>query len=221
MRFIARPYTSRHSICWGVVMNIRNYLAGLLLLANAAAAQAVYIVNITESGSDVVIAGSGSFDLSGMTPTAGITVRCDVNGELRDFRVCTGDGAATMPIYMTAIAPSISGLTTAVLTGSGSVGPSVLMNGAAFAVPSGYVSGANISSSSTFANQTLVGLGIPVGTSRTYTLTSGDTIVFNFGPIPPVAPAATASIPTLSEWGVMIMSAALALFGLARIRRRH
>lgn len=33
--------------------------------------------------------------------------------------------------------------------------------------------------------------------------------------------AAPQSIPTLSEWGVIIMSAALALLGLARIRRRR
>jgi hypothetical protein len=39
------------------------------------------------------------------------------------------------------------------------------------------------------------------------------------GPGVPAAAAAVASIPTLSEWAMIMLSGLLALFGLARVRR--
>ncbi|MCO5339638.1 IPTL-CTERM sorting domain-containing protein [Delftia tsuruhatensis] len=36
-----------------------------------------------------------------------------------------------------------------------------------------------------------------------------------------VAPASTAAIPTLSEWGIIALSSLLAMFGIARMRRRQ
>jgi hypothetical protein len=43
---------------------------------------------------------------------------------------------------------------------------------------------------------------------------------FAFAP-PPVVPATPASIPTLSEWGVIAVSSLLAMFGIAGIRRKR
>ncbi|WP_376781545.1 IPTL-CTERM sorting domain-containing protein [Delftia acidovorans] len=37
----------------------------------------------------------------------------------------------------------------------------------------------------------------------------------------PVGPGASTSIPTLSEWGLIFTSSMLALFGIARMRRRQ
>nr|WP_289623754.1 IPTL-CTERM sorting domain-containing protein [Paracidovorax valerianellae] len=39
-------------------------------------------------------------------------------------------------------------------------------------------------------------------------------------PITPATPGAPASIPTLSEWSVVLLTSLVAMFGLARTRRR-
>jgi hypothetical protein len=39
------------------------------------------------------------------------------------------------------------------------------------------------------------------------------------GPGVPATAAAVASIPTLSEWGMIVMSGLLMLFGMARLRK--
>lgn len=44
---------------------------------------------------------------------------------------------------------------------------------------------------------------------------------FSFVPAVVAPPAGPASIPTLSEWGLIIMSALIAMFGIARTRRRR
>lgn len=89
--------------------------------------------------------------------------------------------------------------------------------------------------------------GVTVGTGNTYTPTAPDAGQFLFfcvtpqaqtgttpgaevcaaasatagGPAAPVAaPSAVAAIPTLSEWGMVVMSSLLALFAIGTIRRR-
>lgn len=61
---------------------------------------------------------------------------------------------------------------------------------------------------------TIASLGLTPGT---YTWTwAGDSFTVNVG----MAPPAVASIPTLSEWGMILLSLALAVFGVWSLRCR-
>lgn len=201
-------------------MNPRNFCAGLALLLSATASQALYRITIEQSGADVIFTGAGSINTAGLS-ISGSAYCTHPNGSHGPIATCvgasspvnqlTGYGSALDRIYATS-APSLS-------IATASSGNAVGLTGRTLYVPVGYVSGAAISNSSTFSGQTLAGMGLTVGSLQTYTLPSGDRVVITVGnfALPTAAPA---SIPTLSEWGVIVISFVLALFGLARVRRR-
>jgi IPTL-CTERM motif len=87
-------------------------------------------------------------------------------------------------------------------------------------VPSAYVSGTATSGTATWTGTTFAALGVTAGT---YTWTWGagptaDSLVLQIGP---VAPAVTQDIPTLSDWGMVVMGSLLALCAIFTIRRRR
>jgi hypothetical protein len=79
------------------------------------------------------------------------------------------------------------------------------------------VLGAPINSTSTWSGKTLAGLNLVAGT---YTFDFGtDTITYIVGT--PATTHTTHSVPTLSEWGMVILSGLLALGAIFRLRRRR
>jgi hypothetical protein len=190
---------------------IRLLIAALLLAWGHA--HAAYTVYMYQSGADVVATGSGSLNLTGLVfGGAGAAAP----------RVQPNVGA--LVIGLTAAAQGFDGIAGPAVTGAGGstavssstgdkVGVAPAIN--RLIVPNGYVSGAPLASSATWVGTTIAGLGLTPGT---YTWTwAGDSFVLNVGMAPPLP--AVAQVPTVSEWGMAVLSVALAVFGLRRMRR--
>jgi len=80
------------------------------------------------------------------------------------------------------------------------------------------VTGATISGTATWTGQTFSGLGLIPGT-YTWTWGSGpsaDRLVLQVGAI-----AASQPVPAISDWGLIIVSSAIALLGLTVGRKRR
>jgi hypothetical protein len=226
---------------------VRNISAGLALslplaVCVAQPAQAALIFNFYESGSDLVIEGTGSLNLplSSRGPDS-----CPASGVLGFLgtvsTICTG--------------PSVGGfsfldLTEYAITGSPTLGAGIITSNAAaysssnsgiglsiafspsgyysFSIDSTYVSGASIFSSSTFTGITLASLGMPnSGTLGTWTLSDpsdpsyvGDTISVQVNPGGSLAQVnaggSLASVP-----GPLPILGVAAAFGFSRKLRKR
>jgi len=192
-------------------MKLSHFIAAALLVG-ASSAQAVYTVNLTESGGNVTATGSGSINTTGMVPT--VTGGFCVNGYVGANTLCLGTSPTGL-MFTGQVSPALAALTTGANTsGNASSGQPVFMQNTTLYLPAGYVSASPLSSSATFNGRTFASMGLTPGT-RTFTLTSGDTIVINIGPM-----AASAPIPTLSEYGAMALASLLAMAGMLAMRRR-
>lgn len=192
-------------------MKFRNLLAMLALVTGVGAAQATYTVNIVQNGANVVMTGSGSIDTTGMTLS--VTNSSCANGLITPTALCIGTAPAGL--IGTGIASSVTGLTSGAGTSAdAATGSPVYAVGNTLYLPAGYVSLSPISSSSTFNGKTLATLGLTAGTTKTITLTSGDTIVVTTGTVAP------ATVPTLSEYAMAVLAAAMAMLGLVAMRRK-
>ncbi len=190
---------------------------GVVALACSVTAQAAYTVTMNQVGTDVVATGSGSLNLgaAGGWTSGGLLAYVEP-----DFAVIVVGATASVDAYPVAGAgPASFGPGLATLASSGS-GPIAGISGGggfggALAVPSGYVSGAPLgTSSATYAGQTLADLGITPGT-YVWTWGSGptaDSFTLNVG--------SATSIPTLSEWGTIFLATLLGMLGSATLRRR-
>jgi hypothetical protein len=162
-------------------------VAALSMLWQARPAEASFIVNVVQSGSNVVGTGLGSINLAGLTfafsGSAGVG---EVIPSVDLFAI--GAAAATEDFYTgtAAISPSHLGPGGAV-TGSSGAGPLVgISSSAGFEIPHGYVSGTSISDSVTWNSTTIAGLGLTPGT-YVYSWGSGpsaDTLTLNVGATP-------------------------------------
>ncbi len=194
-------------------MKLRNLLAMLALVTGVGAAQATYTVNIVQNGANVVMTGSGSIDTTGMTLSSASLGCSSGSGALGSIFLCIGSGNSGL--NGTAINPGVTGLTSGTTTSANSAtGSPVYVSGTTLYLPAGYTSLSPISNSSTFNGKTLASLGLTAGTTKTITLTSGDTIVVTTGTVAP------ATVPTLSEYAMAALAAAMAMLGLAAMRRK-
>lgn len=194
-----------------------RYAVAALLLALASSAHAVFTVNITETGGNVVATGSGNINTTGMTLSAA-TIGCSSGtGSIGALQLCLGSGS-TGTMATGAVSPPISGLTSGgtLTNGSSSSGSAFIAETSNLYLPAGYVSGTPLSNTTTFNGQTFASMGLTTGT-RTITLTSGDTIVVNIGASPTPNPT---PVPTLSESGPLIIGL-LILAGTLWSRRRR
>ncbi len=184
----------------------RNMLvAGLVLGLMASCAQAAVIIDIQEVGNDVLVSGSGSYNLSALSyssPAISVGIRADsvyvTPGN--DERMSHYIWATTAP---TEIGPGTSFFAPDQTTGS----PFGVSGGGAgsFFVPEGYVSGSALAGTSTYENKTLVDLGLTEGTYE-WTWGTGET-----------ADTVTVNIGTVPEPATMSL---LALGGMALLRRK-
>jgi PEP-CTERM motif-containing protein len=174
-------------------------------------AEASFIINIVQSGPNVVGTGSGSFNLAalafGFTGTSG-------GAEVGAAENLVSLGPATANDFYTgsfAISPSGLGATSTIFQASSGAGPTVgLSTLDGLEVPFNYVSGTPIApDSATWNNTTLAGLGLTPGT-YVYSWGTGltaDTLTLNVGAATP-EPASLALV-------------ALGGLGLALVRRRR
>ena len=179
---------------------------------------AAVTITIRPSGGNVVATASGSLTLPSCISTAsgfssGITFWAASN----DYSYTVGQGTATQCTINFATAQPLNNVATDQIADSNTGGPIGVNNtpgGAILTVPQGYVSGSPINSTSTWSGKTLASLNLVAGT---YTFNFGtDTITYIVG-----TPATTHSVPTLSEWGMIILSSLLALGAMFILRRRR
>jgi hypothetical protein len=130
-------------------------------------------VTITQVGPDVVWSGSGSFNLNSLTLVGSQTI---TSGFQANNAIWIA-GASTTPPGPTGQKYGGASLTypTSFLSGTQTGGPSATtgsmfgvltegVSGRTITVPDGYVSGTTISGSTTYANQTIAGMGLSGGT---------------------------------------------------------
>ena len=210
----------------------RNVSAGLALglplaITWAQPAQAGLIFNFYESGSDLVIEGTGSLNLP--LSSLGPGYYCPASGSLDTISLslfCTGPNAGG-PVYgITGPTTLGAGIITTNVYSSSDSGINLgIWFGYAgnpygqFLIDSTYVSGASIFSSSTFNGITLTSLGMPSsGTLGTWTLVDpsdpsyvGDTISVQVNAI-----RSSASVP-----GPLPILGVAAAFGFSRKLRKR
>jgi hypothetical protein len=161
--------------------------ASLLALAaslaiSASSARAAYIVTFSQSGTDVVASGSGTIDLGGLSfvtsgptmPEVAPTFATEATGAAGDVDEYSG---ASGPLSFG------TGVFTSATTGTGDlVGIQQLIGESGFVVvPTGYVSGALLSDTATYTDQSFATLGLTPG-SYLYTFGTGadaDTFTVN------------------------------------------
>lgn len=185
-------------------------LAGsLLLLTTASAAEAGMILRLEEVGGDVVIRGSGTINLSGLTPQGTDDTYTNI---FTDIQVYAGpapevpDGHVQFWSGLTGGAPTISnsgdffepdhsssasfgdlfGLVSQDTRAGVNFGLPLLV------LPQGYLSGAALSGTSRFSGQSFAAMGISPGT-LTWTLPSADTVTVTTDAQPVPAPLGVAS----------------------------
>jgi hypothetical protein len=126
-------------------------------------AQASVIVTMEEVGSDVVLMGSGSLNLAGLSFFATETIDSIVFPSVGVFGV--GPNIALVDIYSGVTGPSNFGSGTYTVSDSGSGDTFSIDSAGQFLldVPTGYTGGA-LSGSSTYANSTFASLGVTPGT---------------------------------------------------------
>ena len=147
---------------------------GVLVGSATTPAQAAFLLDFEQVGANVVVTGSGTIDLTGLTGpfpnsfSAFMTPQLSqiANGSPTDVPVdvysgVTGGPASFGPGNGSASFPN---------TGSGDL---VFVNLGMILVPSGYVSDNALSDISTYENQTFASLGVTPGT-YVYTWGSGD-----------------------------------------------
>lgn len=193
----------------------KKFLAALLTCLVFSPAFATLTFRLAESGGNVVVTVSGSLNTVGLTPL--FFSACGANGVIQPSfgSICVGAGAT----LNTGLAgPTTFGLNIRT-NASSSTGQSVSMagDGGAVGLPAGYTSGSPLSGTATFNGATFASLGVTPGT---YIWTKGaganaDTVVVT------TVPEAVATVPTLSEWGMMFLSSLIAMVGIVSVRRSN
>ena len=159
-------------------------LALAAVLAAAAPARAAYTVTFSQTGPDVVASGSGTIDTSGfafyLSGDTGVGIIPRIAQELTGLSgpadLYYGKGSITGP-------PSFGpGDGADATTGTGDLA-GISPTNSLLVVPKGYVSGAPLSDTATYAGETLASLGLTPG-SYVYSISSGadaDTITVSIG----------------------------------------
>jgi hypothetical protein len=143
-------------------------LAAVLAVIGAAGpAWASLTLTMTQQGNDVVVSGGGTANLGGLASSGYGGQGAVMSPSLADVIVGTPSGANQIDIYGNLTGPTSFGPGGGLAASSGSGDTFGILNfepPLELVVPSGYVSGASLSATSTFANQTFASLGVTPGT---------------------------------------------------------
>jgi PEP-CTERM motif len=188
--------------------------AGLgAIYAWPARCEASVIINIVQSGGNVVETGSGTINLSALTSSGSANFVGAVEGTGGASQAIVGPSSASPITEYTGVSgPSSLGPGTFITANSGSGQTfGIWFNGQDVVVPAGYTSGAALSGSSTCTGTTIAGLGLTPGTYIFNWGTAGnaDSLTVQIG---------AAAVPEPSTWAMMGLFAAGA--GVVKCRRR-
>ena len=180
-------------------------------------ASAAITVNIQQSGSNLVVSTAGTLNSSVCTSIGAATVSAWSGISPTTPSLAVGDsGSAQQPCVGTAITPTSGFGTGGTLSGSVNTGVSFYFDpNSGFWGPTGWNSSTPFTSSMTFAGASFASAGVTPG-SYVYTFTNGattDTLTINA-----INPA---NVPTLSEWGILILAGLMALVGGRKVWRRN
>lgn len=179
-------------------------MAALIAATMPATGNASVVVNIEQTGGDVVASYSGSIDLAGLTGGGVVTASSQIDASRGIIVMGTNDfyniGSPVGSLYSGFSGPAAWGSGSSV--DATSVAGDFFVFGATSAyltpvviVPVGYVSDAALSGGANFAGQTLGSLGLNVGQ---YVYTAGNqTITIN-------ARFGTSNVPEPASWALMI-----------------
>jgi hypothetical protein len=177
----------------------------------SAKAQSAFIMTLEQDGSNVVATGSGDFDVENFDgpydghPTAFI--------EAQSGYIVSGDTTASGDVYETSgqiTGPNNFGDGDSFSASSGSGDVVAIEGDDALVVPSGYTSGDSLSTSATWDDTTLSGLGVTPGT---YTWTWGNDGENSFTLYAGVTP-----VPEPSDYGWGVLLATLGFVAWRRFR---
>ena len=162
--------TSQHSHCkWMALSAI-----GLTALCSSPKIQAAVIITLQQVGSDVVANGSGTINTSALTLSGSGSAQSSItpsNPSIILGPASPQSGAYSL--WQSVTMPSLFGVGNQTFATSGS-GDVVGTAGIGLFLPQAYVSGAALSDTATWANQTFSSLGVTPGT-YTWTWGSGPT----------------------------------------------
>ena len=191
-----------------------HIIPAILALCTAAdTASAALIINIQQSGSNVVVMGAGTMNIAGMFFTGSFAP-----GSISSTLSPIGPSVivAALPVtssswYQGPISiPQSFGIGSGVFPSVG-FGDQFGVGGGTLFVPVGYISGSPLSGTSIYAGASFASLGITPGTTRTWTWGSGantDSATVTISPVPE---------PTTLALGA---TAGLMLFGSRRRARQ-
>jgi hypothetical protein len=193
-------------------MKTRNAaIAAVLLLASVPrTADAGLVIDVFQSGGDVVATASGSLDLADLTNSGSAVVNPSVNPRVAGI-IIGPPGGGPVDIYTGFSGPTNFGSHVITRTSS-ATGDIIGIEGGLgeIDVPAGYVSGSALSGSMTLDNKTIAGMGM---TSGTYTWTWGSGAD---------ADSLTVNIASVPEPSTLVLAGAALLAGLGmRVRRRN
>lgn len=189
-------------------------LAAAAVVVLSCQAQAAYVIDVYQDGPNVAASGNGALNLTGLVSQGpapnGISAVSAVGAVL----VIGVPG--NVDRYSGFAGPVTFGPGTAVAA-SQSFGPNIGISGfnTLLAVPLGYVSGTPVQATASWQGATLASLGLTPG-EYTWTWASDNFTIRIAAPPAPVTPTA---IPTLGEWGVIVLTFMLGLAAFARSRR--
>jgi hypothetical protein len=191
------------------IKEIASLGAAMLIGLSAPSAEAGYVVDLTQQGSDVVATGSGPIDLTGLSFGGSLT------NDLANITPSFG-GIHTGPTFPVNV-DTYTGITGPTSFGSGfesfpSSGSGDFVGveqGFFLIVPLGYVSGNPLSDTSTYSSQTFSSVGVTPGT---YKWTWGPGANQNFTLVIGTV------VPEPSTWAMMALG--FAVLGLAGYRVR-
>lgn len=178
-------------------------VAAMGMALAASPAHAAYVINMAESGSNVVATGSGSLNVSGLTYRSDLTLTIPT---MYSYMAGTGNilltgSPGTFSLFQTMTpAPQFgTGNTTFATSSTGSkVG---IMSNQFLLVPKNYVSGSDLGTTiTTFANASFASLGLTAG-SYVWTWGTGgnaDSFTLNIGPV-------AGAVPEPATWALMIL----------------
>jgi hypothetical protein len=145
------------------------------------------------------------------------------NGNSGRATVMRLTGTASAPTGLAAVAGN--GAVTVSWTAPASNGGSAILSYTVTGTPAGAGGGATVSCSATAPDTTCTVSGLTNGVVYTFTVTATNSAgpsgpSASATPQPQAAPAGVASIPTLSEWGMALLSLLSGAVGLGALRRR-